>query len=93
MIVIINVLSQHTMVPLYQKSPSTYHQCTIHFLCIVEVDMFRVIADILVQWYLMVNAFLVTTNFCNAKKMNCAFMIIIINHYERIVVNSLIQLE
>ena len=55
--------------------------------------MFKEIADIFVQWYLMVNAFIMTINFYNAKKMNCALMFTIITHYERIVHCSLIQLE
>ena len=32
--------------------------------------MFKVISDIMAQWYLMVNAFIMTINFYNAKKMN-----------------------
>ena len=54
--------------------------------------MFKVISDIMAQWYLMVNAFIITSNFYNQKNINCALMFIISNHSGRIVLSSLIQL-
>ena len=49
--------------------------------------MFKVISDIMAQWYLMVNAFIITINFYNVKKLNCALTFIISNDNERIVLN------
>ena len=50
--------------------------------------MFKVVTDIMAQWYLMVYAFVITINFYNVKKMYCALMFIISNHYGRIVLCS-----
>ena len=55
--------------------------------------MFKVISDIMAQWYIMEIAFLITMNFYNAKKMNCALMFIISIHYSRIALSNLVQLE
>ena len=55
--------------------------------------MFKVISDIMAQWYLMVNAFIITINFYNEQNMNCALTFIISNHNGRIVLSCLIQLE
>ena len=54
--------------------------------------MFNLISEIMAQWYLIINAFTNTMNFNNAKKLNCALMFIISNHYGRIVISSLIKL-
>ena len=51
--------------------------------------MFKVISDIITQ----LNAFIITINFNNGKKMNCTLMIIISNDDGRIVLSCLIQLE
>ena len=32
--------------------------------------MFQVISDAMAQWYEMINAFLITMNFCTAKENN-----------------------
>ena len=45
------------------------------------------------QYYEMMITFIITTNFCNVKKMNCALMHIISNHYGRKCVSNLLQLE
>ena len=37
-------------------------------------DMFKLIFGIMANWYELINTFLITINFCNAMKMNCAFM-------------------
>ena len=51
-------------------------------------DMFKVISDIMEQWYDMINSFIITINFCNAKKMNCALMFIMrIRMDENVLVN------
>ena len=55
--------------------------------------MFKVITDIMAQWYQMINTILFAINFCNAKKMNSAFMFIISNNYGRKCLNILVQLE
>ena len=56
--------------------------------------MFKVISDIMAQWNnLMVNAFIITINFCNEKDINCALLFIISNHNGRIVLSCIIQLE
>ena len=47
------------------------------------IDLFKVISDIMVHWYEMINKIIFTINFCNGMKMNCAFMLIISNHYGR----------
>ena len=55
--------------------------------------MFEVISDIMAQWYVMINTFIIKVNFYNAKKMNYALMFIISNHYGKIDLSSLTQLE
>ena len=52
--------------------------------------MFKVISGIMAQWYLKVNAFIITSNFYNEKNINCALML---KHNGRIVLSSLIELE
>ena len=56
-------------------------------------DMFKVISDIMAHCYDMWNAIINAINFCNAKKMNCALMFIMSNHYGRKCINNLSQLE
>ena len=50
-------------------------------------DMINVINDIMAHWYELINTFintlLITINFCNLKKMYCALIFIISNHYGR----------
>ena len=43
--------------------------------------MFKVISDIMPHWYDLWNTIVIAINFCNAKKMICALMFIINNHY------------
>ena len=50
-------------------------------------DIFKVISDIMAQWYLMEKAIIITIN------LNCALMFIIRNHCGRIVLTSIIQLQ
>ena len=40
--------------------------------------MFKAISDIMAHWYELINTFIITINFCNAKKMNCSLMSAII---------------
>ena len=54
--------------------------------------MFKVISDMMAQWYFMVNAFIITSKIYKEKNINCALMFIISNHNGRIVL-SLLQLE
>ena len=56
-------------------------------------DMFKVISDIMAHCYDMWNTIINAINFCNAKKMNCALMFIMSNHYGRKFVSNLVQLE
>ena len=56
-------------------------------------DMFKVISDIMAEWNDIINTFFITINCCNAKKMSCASMFIIIHHYGRKCLNFLLQLE
>ena len=35
----------------------------------------KVISDILAHWFELINTFIITINFCNAMKMNCAMMV------------------
>ena len=44
--------------------------------------MFKVISHVMAQWYLMVNAIIITINFYNEKNNNCALLFIICNHNE-----------
>ena len=55
-------------------------------------DMFEVTSGIMAIWYELIKTFLITINFCNAKKMNCVLMFIIHNHYGRKYLSMLIQL-
>ena len=55
-------------------------------------DMYKVISDIMVQWYEMINTFIFTINFCNAMRMN-ALVFIMGNHYGRKCLTILLQLE
>ena len=54
-------------------------------------DTVKVISDIMAQWYVMVNTFIISINFYNAKKMNCALLFIISNHYGIIGLSNLIS--
>ena len=51
-------------------------------------DVFKVISGIMANWYEMINTFIITINFCIAKKMNCAFMFITSNHHGKSVLLS-----
>ena len=55
--------------------------------------MFKVISDIMAHWYDMWNSIVIAINFCNAKKMICALMFIISNHYGINCLSNLLQLE
>ena len=55
--------------------------------------MFKVIFDLLASCYDAWNTIINEINFCNAKKMNCAFMFITTNHYGIKCVRTLLQLE
>ena len=52
--------------------------------------MFKVIFDIMAQWYLMVNAFIITINFDNEKEYELCMTFIISNHKGRIVLSRLL---
>ena len=54
--------------------------------------MLKVISDIMAYWYDMWNTFVIAINFCNAKKMICALMSIISNHYGIKCLSNLLQL-
>ena len=56
-------------------------------------DMFKVISDIMAQWYEMIISFIITINFCNAMKMNCALILIFGYHYGRKCLSILLLLE
>ena len=56
-------------------------------------DMFKVISDIMEHSYDIWNTIINAINFCNAKKMNCALMFIMSNHYGRKCLSNLLQLE
>ena len=43
-------------------------------------DMFKVISDVMAHWDEIMNKIIITINFCNAMKMNCALMFIESNH-------------
>ena len=43
--------------------------------------MFKVISDMLADRYDMRNTIIIAINFCNAKKMNCALISIIMEEY------------
>ena len=43
--------------------------------------MFKVISCIMEHWYDSWNRIVIATNFCNGKKMICALIFIISNHY------------
>ena len=55
--------------------------------------MFKVISDIMAHWYDLWNTIVIAINFCNAKKMICALMFIISNHYGISCLCNLLQLE
>ena len=54
--------------------------------------MFKVISDIMAHWYEMWNTIVIAISFCTGKKMICALMFIISNHYGMKCIN-LLQLE
>ena len=55
--------------------------------------MFKVISDIMAHWYDLWNTIVIAINFCNGKKMICALMFIISNHYGIKCLSNLLQLE
>ena len=56
--------------------------------------MFKVISDIMTHWYELMMKFIITINFCNTMKMNCALMFMISNHYgTNCLSNLLLQLS
>ena len=55
--------------------------------------MFKVISDKLENCYNVRNTIINEINFYNAKKMNCAMMFIISNHYGIKCVSNLLQIE
>ena len=55
--------------------------------------MFKMISDIMAHWYDMWNTFVFASNFCNAKKINCAFKFIISNHYGIKCLSNPLQLD
>ena len=55
--------------------------------------MFKVISDIMAHWYDLWNTIVIAINFCNAKKMICALMFILSNHYGIKCLSNLLQLE
>ena len=59
-------------------------KCLNHWLQFEPCSvMFKVIYDKMAHWYVMWNAIVIAINFCKAKKMNCALMFIISNHYKK----------
>ena len=46
-------------------------------------DKFKVISDKMTHWYEIMNTIIITINFSNAMRMNCAFMFLINNHHGR----------
>ena len=59
----------------------------LHEPCLV------MISDIIPHLYDMWNTIVISINFCNAKKMICALMFIISNHYGIKCLSNLLQLE
>ena len=55
--------------------------------------MFKVISDIMAHWYDMWKSIVIAINFCNAKKMICALIFIISNHYGIKCLSNRLQLE
>ena len=55
--------------------------------------MFKVISDMKAHCYDMWNTIITAINFCNAKKLNCALMLITSNHYGILCVSNLLQIE
>ena len=55
--------------------------------------MFKVISDIMAHWYEMWNTIVIAISFCTGKKMICALMSIISNHYGIKCLSNLQQLE
>ena len=55
--------------------------------------MFKVISDIIAHCYDFWNTIVIAINFCNAKKMICALIFIISNHYGIKCLSNLLQLE
>ena len=55
-------------------------------------DMFNVVSHIMAHWYELINTFIITINFCNGKKMNCALMFCTSNQFGRKCLNNSLQL-
>ena len=55
--------------------------------------MFKVISDVMAHCYDMWNTIITAINFCNATKVNWAFMFIISNHYGTTCGSKLVHLE
>ena len=55
--------------------------------------MFKVISDIIAHCYDFWNTIVIAINFCNAKKMICALIFIISNHYGIKCLSNRLQLE
>ena len=56
--------------------------CLSNLLLLEQCNvMYKVISDIMVYCYYLWNAIVLAINFCHAKKMICALMFIISNHY------------
>ena len=54
--------------------------------------MFKIISGMMANCYQLINAFLMTINLCNVKKINCALMFIISNVYGTKRLSILIEL-
>ena len=55
--------------------------------------MFKGISDIMVHWYDLWNKIVIAINFCYRKKMICALMFIISNHYGTKCLRNVLQFE
>ena len=55
--------------------------------------IFKVTSDIMPHSYDLRSTIVMAINFWNAKKMNCALMFILSNHYGMICLSNLIQFE
>ena len=55
--------------------------------------VFKVISDITAHWYDFWNTIVIVINLCKARKMICALMFVISNHWEIKCLSNLIQLK
>ena len=69
-------------------------KCLSNLLQLEQCNViFKVISDIMAHWYEMWNTIVIAISFCTGKKMICALMFIISNHYGIKCLSNLLQLE